>query len=165
MGRRPKQAFLQRHPDGQEAHEMMVNITNYCCCCLVSKLCLTLCDPMDCSPPGSSVHGISQARINWSGLPFPPLADHPNPGIEPILAGGLFYHWTTREAHVICMLQQSKTNKQRNIKNERKKTKNKNTKAFYLTSRHWNGADRIPRINRVQESGKKFDLKRSLNWI
>ena len=32
-------------------------------CCSVSKSCLTLCDPMDCSAPGSSVHGISQARI------------------------------------------------------------------------------------------------------
>ena len=31
-------------------------------CCLVPKSCLTLCDPMNCSPPGSSVHGISQAR-------------------------------------------------------------------------------------------------------
>ena len=29
----------------------------------VAQLCLTLCDPMDCSPPGSSVHGILQARI------------------------------------------------------------------------------------------------------
>ena len=29
-----------------------------CCCCLVAKLCPTLCDPRDCSPPGSSVHGI-----------------------------------------------------------------------------------------------------------
>ena len=34
-----------------------------CCYCLVAKLCLTLCHPMDCSPLGSSVHGISQARI------------------------------------------------------------------------------------------------------
>ena len=34
-----------------------------CCCCLVAKSGLTLCDPMDCSSPGSSVHGISQARI------------------------------------------------------------------------------------------------------
>ena len=33
------------------------------CCCLVAKSCLTLCDPIDCSLPGSSVHGISQARI------------------------------------------------------------------------------------------------------
>ena len=31
--------------------------------CLVAKLCLTLCDPMDSRPPGSSVHGISQVRI------------------------------------------------------------------------------------------------------
>ena len=30
---------------------------------LVAKSCLTFCDPMDCSPPGSSVHGILQARI------------------------------------------------------------------------------------------------------
>ena len=35
---------------------------------LVVPLCLTLCDPMDCSLPGSSVHGILQARI-LSGLP------------------------------------------------------------------------------------------------
>ena len=33
------------------------------CCCSVAMLCLTLCDPMDWSPPGSSVHGIFQARI------------------------------------------------------------------------------------------------------
>ena len=40
-------------------------------CCLVTKLCLTLCDPMDGSPPGSSVHGISQARIlEWVAISF-----------------------------------------------------------------------------------------------
>ena len=44
-----------------------------CCCgCLIPQLCPTLCDPMDCSLSGSSVHGIFQARI-WSGLPFPSL--------------------------------------------------------------------------------------------
>ena len=32
--------------------------------------CPTLCDPMDCSPPGSSVHGILQARIlEWVAMP------------------------------------------------------------------------------------------------
>ena len=31
--------------------------------CLAAQSCLTLCDPMDCSPPGSSVHGTSQARL------------------------------------------------------------------------------------------------------
>ena len=40
------------------------------CCCLVAKSCPTLCDPMDRSPPGSSVHGISQARIlYWVAMP------------------------------------------------------------------------------------------------
>ena len=37
---------------------------------LVAQLCLTLCDTMDCSPPGSSVHGILQARIlEWVAMP------------------------------------------------------------------------------------------------
>ena len=39
--------------------------------CLVAKLCLTLCDPMDCSLLGSSVHGILQARIlEWVAISF-----------------------------------------------------------------------------------------------
>ena len=46
------------------------------CCCSVAKSCLTLCDPMDCSPPGSSFHGIFQARI-WSGLSFSSPGNHP----------------------------------------------------------------------------------------
>ena len=39
-------------------------------CCLVAKSCPTLCDPMDCSPPGSSsVHGILQARtLEWGAI-------------------------------------------------------------------------------------------------
>ena len=50
------------------------------------------CDPMDYSPPGSSVHGFSRQKY-WSGLPFPSPGDHPNLGIEPeslALAGGIF---------------------------------------------------------------------------
>ena len=39
--------------------------------CLVAKSSPTLCDPLDCSPPGSSVHGISQARIlEWVAISF-----------------------------------------------------------------------------------------------
>ena len=49
--------------------------------CSVAQLCLTLFDPVDCSPPGSSVHGISQARY-WSGLPFPRVGDLPEPRIK-----------------------------------------------------------------------------------
>ena len=37
----------------------------------VAQSCLTLCDPMDCRPPGSSVRGILQARIlEWVAIPF-----------------------------------------------------------------------------------------------
>ena len=49
---------------------------------LVTQLCLTLCDPMDCSLPGSSVHGISQARVlEWVAISS--LGDLPDPVIEP----------------------------------------------------------------------------------
>ena len=49
---------------------------------LVAQSCLTLCNPMDCSPPGSSVHEIFQARIlEWVAVPSP--GDLPNPGIKP----------------------------------------------------------------------------------
>ena len=42
------------------------------CACSVTQSCLTLCDPMDCSPPGSSVQRISQARIQeWIAISFP----------------------------------------------------------------------------------------------
>ena len=43
----------------------------FCGCCWVSKSCLTLCNPMNCTPPSSSVHGISQARIlEWVAVSF-----------------------------------------------------------------------------------------------
>ena len=80
-----------------------------CECVRVKSLrsCLTLCNPMDCSLPGSSVHGILQARI-WSGLPCPPPGDLPNPGMEPTslmspaLAGRFFTTSATWEAQASC---------------------------------------------------------------
>ena len=54
--------------------------------------CLTLCDPMECSLPDPSVHGILQARIlEWAAMPS--SRDLPDPGMEPAsptLAGGFF---------------------------------------------------------------------------
>ena len=42
-----------------------------CCCCSVAQSCLTLCNPMDCSLPGSSIHGIFQARVlEWVAVAF-----------------------------------------------------------------------------------------------
>ena len=53
----------------------------YNVCVLLAQLCPTLCDPMDCSPPGSSVHGISEARIlECVAIAF--SGDLPDPGIE-----------------------------------------------------------------------------------
>ena len=41
----------------------------------VAQLCLTVRDPMDCSPPGSFIHGIFQARIlEWGAIAFPDLS-------------------------------------------------------------------------------------------
>ena len=52
----------------------------------------SLCNPMDCGPPGSFVHGFLQARIlDWAASP--PPGDLPDPGIEPMspaLAGRFF---------------------------------------------------------------------------
>ena len=60
------------------------------CYCLVAKLCLTLYDPMDCGPPTSSIHGISQQEC-WSRLQFPLPGDLPYPEIwSPSLAGVFF---------------------------------------------------------------------------
>ena len=52
------------------------------CACEVTQLCLTLCDPHGWQPTRLLCHGILQARI-WSGLPFPPPGDLPDPEIEP----------------------------------------------------------------------------------
>ena len=49
---------------------------------LVAQSCLTLCNPMDCSPPSSFVHGFSRQEY-WSGLPRLSPGDLPDPGIEP----------------------------------------------------------------------------------
>ena len=48
---------------------------------LVAQSCLTLCDPVHCSPPGSSVHGILQARI-LEQVAFPSPEDLPDPEIK-----------------------------------------------------------------------------------
>ena len=50
-------------------HVCTQNICVFCIVCVCAQLYLTLCDPMDCSPLGSSVHGISQARIlEWVAI-------------------------------------------------------------------------------------------------
>ena len=64
--------------------------TLYCCCCLITKLCLTLCNPMDCSMPGfpvpSCLPEFSQTHIHWLNdaiQPSHPLLPHSPPALNP----------------------------------------------------------------------------------
>ena len=63
----------------------------------------TLCDPVDCSLPGSSVHGILQARIlEWVAISFPRGSSQPRDWTQVShIAGRRFTLWATREAWVI----------------------------------------------------------------
>ena len=60
--------------------------------------CLTLCDPMDCSPPGSSVHGILQTRIpEWVAMPSSRESSRPKDltrvSYVSCIGRGVLYHW------------------------------------------------------------------------
>ena len=86
---------------GWAAHIMHLADSSFhsCVCAQLLQLCPTLCDPMDCSPPGSSVHGILQARIlEWVAMPSfrgassfmtPPLQAYSLPLATP---GKPFFH-------------------------------------------------------------------------
>ena len=69
-------------------------------CWLAAQSCLTLCNPMDCSPPGSSLHGDSPGRNTGVGCfallqgTFPTWDQT---GVS-CIAGGFFTSWATREA-------------------------------------------------------------------
>ena len=69
-------------------------------CCVKVKSCLTLCDPVECSLPGSSVHGILQARIlEWVAISFSRGSSRPRDSTwVSHIAGRRFNLWATREA-------------------------------------------------------------------
>ena len=59
---------------------------------LVTQSCLTLCNPMDCSPPGSSVHGILQARIlEWVAMSFSRGSSWPRDQTQVSCTAGRFF--------------------------------------------------------------------------
>ena len=67
---------------------------------LVAQSCLTLCNPMDCSSPSSSVHGNLQARIlEWVAIPFSRGSSQPRDWTQVSSNAGRFFTvWVTREA-------------------------------------------------------------------
>ena len=73
-----------------------------CVCVLVAQSCPTLCDPMDCSPPGFSVHGILQARIlEWVVISFSRGSSQPRDRTQVSRISGRFFTvWATRETLV-----------------------------------------------------------------
>ena len=73
---------------------------------LVTQSCPTLCNPMDCSPPGFSVHGILQARIlEWVAISFFRESFQSSDQIRvSCIAGGFFTIWATREDPVYYLI-------------------------------------------------------------
>ena len=72
----------------------------------VAQLCPTLCDPMDCSLPGFSVHGILQARIlEWVTISFSRGSSRPRDRTRVShIVGRCFTVWATREAYTVCKI-------------------------------------------------------------
>ena len=82
-------------------NRLLVSSIVWLCCCLVAKLCLTHCSPTDCSPPGSSVHGVFQARIlERVAISFARRSSRPRDRTCVSCIGRWILHcWATREAH------------------------------------------------------------------
>ena len=78
------------------------NIVNWLSPLLVTQSCLTLCNPMDCSSPGSSVHGILQARIlEWFSIPFWRGLSQPRDLTQvPCIPSRFFTVWTKKEVPI-----------------------------------------------------------------
>ena len=81
------------------ASYLYVNLTMVCCAQMLQS-CPTLFDPMDCSLPGSSVHGILKARVlEWVAIPFSRGSSPPRVWTwVSCIAGRFFTNWATREA-------------------------------------------------------------------
>ena len=91
------------------------------CCspwsCKVKESEVALCDPMDCSPPGSSLHGIFQLRLlQWVAIPFSRGSSRPREQTHiSCLGRRTLYHWasweTMREADTILSIDPRNENK------------------------------------------------------
>ena len=76
-------------------------------CVWVAQSCPTLCNPMNCSPPGFSIHGILQARIlKWGAIPFSRVSSRPRAWTQVSWVAGRFLTiWATTEALILpCTL-------------------------------------------------------------
>ena len=102
---------FQTHPFFQSSQylcelRILCSFLKAVCGCSLAKSCLTICEPMDCSLPGSSVRGISQARIQeWVAISFSRESSWSRDQTHVSCVGKwILYHWATREAHKDCRL-------------------------------------------------------------
>ena len=100
------------------------------------QLCLTFYDPMDCSLPVSSVHGILQARIlEWVAVPSP--GDPPDLGIEPRFPAGRFFTILWDKPIIRCLPNLSRICDQKITSSKRKEqimsSSSPYTKGFFIT--------------------------------
>ena len=101
-----EQIYLEQNPDGRGRHVLWWVPTDPRTppVCTQAQSCPTLWDPVDCSPPGSPVHGISQARIlEWVAISFSRGSSWPRDWtcVSCLSCSGrqILHHWDTWEAH------------------------------------------------------------------
>ena len=101
MGQRLSWFFTSVIPFHPLNPRRCVVVPTLLCCCLVTQSCPTLCNPMDYSLSGSTVHGILQANVlEWVSMPSSRESSQSSDQTQVShIAGGFFTSWDTREAH------------------------------------------------------------------
>ena len=89
-----------------------------CVCVLVAQSRLTLCDPMDCSSPDFSVHGILQTSVlEWIAIPFSRGTSQPRDWtLVSCVAGTLFTVWATGKSLMLLELKKELHNQKTELK-------------------------------------------------
>ena len=85
------------------SQKMFTDICNIGYIVVAAQSCLTLCNPMDCSPPGSFVHVVLQARtLEWEVIPFSRGLSQPRDRTRvSFIAGKFLYHLSHRGSHIL----------------------------------------------------------------
>ena len=97
----PQKIYPPRTYGGLTCYKVFANVICAAVLCSVIQSCPTLCDPMECSPPGSSVHGTFQVRIpEWVAISFSRGSSQPRDGTHFSCIAGRFF--TTAKSLQLC---------------------------------------------------------------
>ena len=102
-------------------------------------MCPSLCNPMDCSPPGSSVHGILQARIlEWAAISFTRGSSWPKDRTQVCYTAGRFFTiWAFREFYLEKLNAEGNTNHKPSIWAPSHKSSRGSIGSIYLHRHQW----------------------------